>query len=249
MSKHYYIYPTLLDKFQNLLDYDTVAGEPWNAEKPVKQVYDELEQELLDAINRVPQKPSPSADRGTALNEVVDQRVSGFAQNRGVSITTNGENWAAYINDAIYYFPFSLVNELSQELCGSICQRYMETTEPYGEATVHLYGFCDYWKADTIIDLKTTSQRGEFGKYADKWQRYVYPFIATNNGNTVSEMEFLIVELGKIGSNLTPYVSREIFTYDHAEATYKIMTILDRFIRWLEVNSPRITDTKIIQLK
>ena len=85
----YRIYPSLLDKFQELLDYQTAFEGPWNkvsetAKKEGKypdlevgdyiltadEMQDKLEQELVDAINRVPHEPWEAADKGTAFNEV-----------------------------------------------------------------------------------------------------------------------------------------------------------------------------------
>ena len=87
----YRIYPSLLDKFQELLDYEKVAEEDWNkisesaidkGEYPGYEVGDykltpdemylKIESELIDAINRCPHASSEAADKGTAFNEVVD---------------------------------------------------------------------------------------------------------------------------------------------------------------------------------
>lgn len=74
----YRIYPSLLDKFQSLLDYDVMAEESWNkdADGGYKLTPDEMadrqEKELLDYVNRVPHPPIEAADKGTCFNEIVD---------------------------------------------------------------------------------------------------------------------------------------------------------------------------------
>ena len=213
-------------------------------------MYDELDKELIDAINRVPHEVSPAADRGSCLNEILDRMLGGIPLDqwrKDSEIVSEANTFVAVLNGNAYTFPADFVVGLGNQLRWSLCQRYMECALEMGAATVHLYGYCDYWQGDKIIDLKTTSQRGDFGKYANYWQRYVYPFIATVNGNEVNSMEFLIVELGKVGSATEPTISRECYDYNHSDATYKIYSILGRFTNWLRVNEDRITDTKIIQ--
>ena len=75
-SVRYRIYPSLLDKFQSLLDVEQTVEEFWNldSEGEYKETADEmsdrLDRELLDAVNRVPHDPIEAADKGTCFNEV-----------------------------------------------------------------------------------------------------------------------------------------------------------------------------------
>lgn len=75
----YRIYPSLLDKFQELLDYEKVAEEDWNKIDDTgdyrltpDEMYVKIESELIDSINRCPHSPSEAADKGTVFNEIVD---------------------------------------------------------------------------------------------------------------------------------------------------------------------------------
>ena len=75
----YRIYPSLLDKFQDLLDYEKVAEEDWNKDSETgefkltpDEMYLKIESELIDTINRCPKTANEAADKGTAFNEVVD---------------------------------------------------------------------------------------------------------------------------------------------------------------------------------
>lgn len=89
MKPSYRIYPSLLDKFQSYLDADRALEEPWNKVsesslpmhpgcevgdyiKTLDEIADGLQQELLDAINRVPHEPIEAADKGTCFNEILD---------------------------------------------------------------------------------------------------------------------------------------------------------------------------------
>lgn len=74
----YRIYPSLLEKFQQLLDCDVMVEESWNKDSDGNyrltpdEMADRQEKELLDYVNRVPHPPIEAADKGTCLNEIVD---------------------------------------------------------------------------------------------------------------------------------------------------------------------------------
>lgn len=91
LKPDFQIYPSLLIKFQDLLDYERVAEEDWNkvseaalkrGEYPGCEVGDykltpdemrtKIEVELINSINRVEHEPNEAADKGTAFNEIVD---------------------------------------------------------------------------------------------------------------------------------------------------------------------------------
>lgn len=77
----YMIYPSLLDRFQKVVDVekdfedfmndDDEAGYKVSLEEMTAQ----REQDLLDAINRVPHDPIEKADKGTCFNEIVDRLI------------------------------------------------------------------------------------------------------------------------------------------------------------------------------
>ncbi|MBD5223624.1 MAG: hypothetical protein HDS71_06200 [Bacteroidales bacterium] len=75
----YSVYPSLLDKFQDLLDYEKVAEEDWNKDSETgeykltpDEMFLKIESELIDTINRCRRTSNEAADKGTAFNEVVD---------------------------------------------------------------------------------------------------------------------------------------------------------------------------------
>lgn len=83
-SVSFRIYPSLLDKFQTYLDSDVEAESFWNIDsdtgeqkRTAEEIAAEHEQELLDAINRVPHEPIEAADKGTCFNEIVDYLIAG----------------------------------------------------------------------------------------------------------------------------------------------------------------------------
>lgn len=88
-SIKYRVYPSLLDKFQSLLDSDIEAESFWNIDSDtgeMKKTPDEIaaanEQALIDCINRVPHEPIEAADKGTCFNEIVDCLVENRESSR-----------------------------------------------------------------------------------------------------------------------------------------------------------------------
>ncbi len=259
MSK-YMIYPSLLDKFQALLDVDQSVEELWNidSEGEYKETADEmsdrLEKELLDTINRVPKEPIEAADKGTCFNEVVDCLISHRkCEYEGMDIQSGelGENRVitAKLNGFEFHFDKDFCKEVAEALKGAISQHYCRAILPTAYGDVELYGYVDEIVTDEVVDIKTTS-RYDFGKYGKGWQRFVYPYCLVERGELqwVRGFEYLVV-VWKGGTSRTPVLSgtiyEEYYTYDHAAAELHLRQICERFIEWLELHRDQITDKKI----
>jgi hypothetical protein len=99
---------------------------------------------------------------------------------------------------------------------------------------VELYGYVDYMTPNTIIDLKTTANYS-FPKYLNNWQLLVYAYCLQGQ---IDAVEFVA----------TDFVHRYIETYKEQEIQmhmYRLESVLELFIGWLENNKHRITDKKI----
>jgi hypothetical protein len=270
-SPKYRIYPSLLDKFQDLLDYELIAEEDWNLvseaahkrgeylDKDVgdykltpDEMFDKIEQELIDAINRVERPPSEAADRGTVLNEIIDCLIEHRTSNNDkiqIKSLRDEENRCyaieAQIDDFQFVFDYALCKELRQQFDGAVPQCFTSAILPTRFGDVELYGFIDYWLRDTIIDLKTTSAY-TFGKYGRKWQRWVYPYTAVESGavSDIKMFTYLPVVLTK-SIPIKGTIYREDYNYNHDEATFELRYMVEGFIRWLESQREKITDKKI----
>lgn len=259
----YRIYPSLLDAYQNLLDYEIVANEPWNKvseaahirgehlDKEVgelvltpDEMYEKLEQDLLDTVNRVDGEYIEAADKGTCYNEIVDCLIAHKPCTReDMTISTlrlpSGEATAieAKMHDFKFLFDVQLCVDAANYFKGSLSQVLVEApiTTSYGD--VLLYGYIDEWRHDKIYDIKTTGYY-DFGKFAHKWQKHVYPYCAIESGMTteVSEFEYTIYKLTK-PSTTFPIIRgnmyKEAYTYDHKTSTTLLRTICERLIEWL----------------
>lgn len=247
----YQIYPSLLIKYQELLDYRLVAEESWNkdAEGGYKltpeEMYVKIESELIDSVNRCPKTPSAAADKGTAFNEIVDciheKRKPGIA---GLDISTvrNATGKTVSIHAAINGFTFHFAPAVCKKTAaffdGSLTQFLCDAVMPTKYGDVRLYGYIDEWKGDRIYDIKTTS-RYKLGKYEHGWQRHVYPWCVIEMGLTdkVTSFVYYIVEWankgrGSLVDSNAVYI--EEYDYNHRESGGKIRDILESFIDWLE---------------
>lgn len=256
----YRIYPSLLDKFQQLLDYEEEAESAWNKDSGDNYVISpedmrlRLEQELVDTINRAPREPSFAADRGTALNEIVDCLIKNEASPRpDITIQSlrdpakGGTPYAirADYNGFTFDFDVDLCRDLAAMLKGATTQMMTWSKIMTNFGPVLLYGYLDYWKGNTVIDLKTTSKY-TFGQYGCKWQKHMYPWSLIESGvaSRVDEFTYLAVQLGK-GKLIKGKIYPETYTYNHGQSGGLLREHIERFIFWLLNNREKITDTKI----
>jgi hypothetical protein len=261
------IYPSLLDKFQEFLDYETAAEEPWNkvsetaieaGKYPDKEVgdyiltpdemCDKLEQDLVDTINRVPHEPWEAADKGTCFNEVIDMLLDGRdCQYEGMTVTMDDKVVTATLDGFTFLFDLEFCKSVAEGLIDSASQVFTTATIETEHGIVELYGYVDEFQHDKVIDLKTTTQY-DFLKFERKWQRHVYPYCLVQNGYEVEGFEYRVIKW-KGGTKTQPALSGEVipeyYTYTHEESEKELKAMLDHFLDWLEANKERITDTKV----
>lgn len=264
------IYPSLLDKFQEFLDYEQAAEEPWNkvsesakekGQYPDLEVgdyilspdelADKLEQELIDTINRVPHEPWEAADKGTCFNEVVDMLLADReCDNEDMEVEMGDDTITARYHGFTFTYDRAFCEEVAQGLAGSVSQLFTKATIDTKAGTVELYGYIDEYRLNQVIDLKTTSQY-DFLKFERKWQRHIYPYCLVESGHEVEGFEYRVIKW-KGGTKTQPALSGEIipeyYTYTHSESTDALRAMLEQFIGWLESRKDRITDTKIFAL-
>lgn len=275
MSRQVYnIYPSLLDKFQEYLDAGMAVEDPWNKVsesslekypglevgdyiKTEDEIADALEQELIDAINRVEHEPIEAADKGTCFNEILDCLILGVSSTRkDVKISRwqrDPESCAvdglkAEMHGFSFVFDINLCRDAADELKGSCAQHRCEGVLETKYGTVNLYGYADYILQDRVVDVKTTSMYG-FGKYERKWQKHVYPYCLVQSGEMESVKSFIysVYVLNK----REPFVAQhyvEEYTYNHARTSEALKAHVEHFIEWLEAHRELITDKRIFNV-
>jgi hypothetical protein len=224
----YNIYPTLLDKFhdylypERLFDYGKTEAD--------------IEQELLNAINRVPFESEP-ADRGTAFNELVDAVMCG-AIKVGAGIVQYPFTSRAGVQYS-FEFPCDIVRELAEYFSGGVSQVRCDGEIRTPSGIVTLYGYADEVLRDTVYDIKTTSNY-QFPKYTHGYQKHVYPLCLVQKGNGISMFEYTVTDFRN--------TYREAYKFNYEKSERLLSEVLDRFIMWLEINRNKITDNKIFNL-
>lgn len=267
---NYCIYPSLLDKFQSLIDYEQEAEQPWNivsenAHKLGKhldkevgdyvlspdEMYYKIEGELIDTINRVDGVPSEAADKGTCFNEIVDCLIENRKSSRSdieihsEKLDDNTTAIIAEMDGFRFAYDAKFCKEVANYFSGAITQHFCKAPiwTKYGD--VEIYGYIDEWLPNRICDIKTTSSY-TFGKFENKWQRYAYPYCCVESGETtqVDEFEYTIFVWGK-SPLLTATMYKEVYTYRHKQATEKLRAIIEHFIWWLNSRKQYITNQRI----
>ena len=256
----YKIYPSILDKFQSFLDSDIAVEEWWNLDSEGEyklgpdEMSDKLEQELLDAVNRVPHEPSEAADKGTCFNEVIDCLIARRkCEYEGMDIQSGemagNRVITAKLNGFEFHYDMQLCKDVAKAFDGAISQHRCEAVLATKYGDVELYGYSDEIKGDIVYDIKTTG-RYDFGKYGKGWQRHIYPYclVASGQMKNVSGFAFDVV-VWKGGSQRNPVLDgsfyREWYDYHHDKSEVAIRQICERFIEWLEAHRDQITDKKI----
>lgn len=254
MPAKYNIYPSLLDQFARYQRADRAFESPFNQDadgeykRSYDEITDELKQSLLNSINRVP-FDSEAADRGTAFNEIVDSFIHGKRSDRvQMRGSMKDDTITALLKDRTFVFNYRFCCKAADYFHGALSQVYVSAAVDTAYGLVELYGYVDEIVRDVVYDIKTTS-RYEFGKYAEGWQRHVYPYCLTESGEmNVKAFEFTAYAL-KGGTSRTPVIDGiqypELYVYNHDESRELLRGQCERFIEFLEENRELITDKKI----
>ncbi|MFG6426058.1 MAG: HNH endonuclease [Muribaculaceae bacterium] len=254
----YNIYPSLLIKYQELLDYEYLYNEYWgNSDDPkynLEEFYLIQEANLINSINRVPFE-NEAASCGTAFNEIVDCLIENRKSSREDCIIkskkdNNGNTVIeARIHDFVFDFDLQLCRETADYFTGSIPQYLAKAVMSTDYGNVLLYGFADEWVSSQMFDIKTTGKYS-WGKFEKGWQRHVYPWCAIESGDAteIESFTYYVIEWAyqRKGEPLKAKgVYLETYTYNHEESGVMIREILESFIGWLLSRRIFIQDQRI----
>jgi len=178
--KVYNFWATLLNDFSH---YQNEAGY----EKGEEFFPFVTEQNLIDKLNRVPFQSTEAMDKGNAFELAV-------ATNQ--SEVVFGENK--------YDFDKALVNNLNSMVSGGAYQKGLKYTITFDDCTVNFYGYSDFIKRDTIVDLKTTGQY-TFPKFDKSFQHKVYLLGANQMGYKMNKFQYLVTDFKDYFYELYPF--------------------------------------------
>lgn len=264
-SPKYRIYPSLLDKFQRLMDSEKEFEDFWNVDsegeykRSLAEIYEENEQGLLDAVNRVPHEPIEAADKGTVFNELVDCAIHqrSWEEELGAEVLPYSNPYNDTLMDSLvkverngFTFTYSLqliMDAAAYFTCDATSQYRTAAILNTNYGDVELYGVVDEIVKDCVLDIKTTKSYS-FPKFAHAWQKEVYPYCLVESGEMteVKQFEYTVFKwTSRDGEPLDAELYAEVYTYSHERARAKLRSVCERLIEWLELNRSRITDTKI----
>lgn len=259
----YRITPTLLNKWTELVnadrDWETYYGSADEPSLSSEDYYKKKEQELIEAINRVP-FTSEAASKGTALNELVDCIVDKRKPREDMVVervyeqdgceNTNVVALRAELDGFSFIFDVNLVRQLASYFKGAICQHRCEAVMDTSFGPVILYGDADYILRDVVYDLKTTSKYSAYGKFEEGWQKDLYPWALIESGEMegITGFEYTVVPLSG-GTATSPLITGEIksewYDYSHGMATRRLRQALEAFLPWVEEHRSLITHKRI----
>ena len=178
--KVYNFWATLLNDFSH---YQNEAGY----EKGEEFFPFVTEQDMIDKLNRVPFESTEAMNKGTAFESAV---------------AFNDAN--IKVDDKQYSFDKELVLTLHEMVTGGAYQKGLKYTITFDDCRVNFYGYSDFIKRDTIIDLKTTGQY-TFPKFDKSFQHKVYLLGANQMGYELNKFQYLVTDFKDYFYELYPF--------------------------------------------
>lgn len=177
----------------------------------------EKEAELLDKINRVKHEMTNQAQLGVAFENLINSIL------KGANFTNTYDGFT---------FNESVIKEVVLNLEGYEVQKYVSQNFNINGYDVKLFGFVDYIKQPSLVDLKTTSKY-KIGKYKFYSQRHIYSMCLDG----ITKFTFLVTDFEG--------VMKEPYFISKRESMKYLNESIPKFIEFIESNREKITDTKI----
>ncbi len=174
------LYPTLIDSYKMFLTTDFISFN-----------------EMIDRINRVPRDVPPIAKRGTLLNTLIDELISGVLLPVSRSVQPDGSTMDVYqkeIDGLRFEYPKHIVDTLAKHVKGAQIQVFSRADLSTSRGEVELYGYADYVLGDAAIDLKCKDHyKGP--AYQHSFQHKCYLYTLKKSGFNLVRAEYLITDL------------------------------------------------------
>lgn len=214
MKVQYKFYATLLDSFAWYLSSES----------------DDAFKEFIGKLNGVKTR-SEAADKGIALNTMVDEVASGAlypARQKDGHYRYQG-----------YEFACDVVDYMASTYRGAFSQHYTEAVLETRKGNVLLYGFVDEILPGETHDIKGTGEY-EYPSYLHGWQKIVYPFCLEQQGIHCPDFTYMITDYDA--------VYREDYRYDPERDIPKLVLFCEELIDFIETHRKRILNKKLFAL-
>lgn len=242
-----YIYPSLLDSFTNLLNAEETWDKYWGqSANPSISLHDYLvqsKQAFFDGLNRVKTEPIEAADRGTCLNEIVDDIIMNKKSKRcDYEIIDNGKvrGYSASMNGFTFFYPMQIVEEYVKLYRYGIAQVLTSANIETSHGVFNLYGFIDYLNPLSVHDMKTTGSYNLF-KFKNHWQHKLYMYCLRENGASCDTFYYDVTVFDKKGGF---EFHREMYTWNES---YKkeLEEICDMLYDFINENRSLVTNENL----
>lgn len=211
MKIDYKFYASLLDSYSYYLGNES----------------DDAFREFLNKLNRVPYT-SEAAEKGIALNEMVDEMASGSlypAKHKDGTYRFKG-----------FEFSCDVIDYLVDTYRGAFAQQYTQGILETKKGNVLLYGFVDEILPGETHDIKGTGDY-EYPSFLNGWQKIVYPFCLEQEGIHCTDFTYMITDYDA--------VYREDYRYVPERDIPKLILICEDLIDFIETHRKRILDKKL----
>ncbi len=219
--KKYKIYPSLVDSFKLFTKFDFISFE-----------------EIIDRINRVPRPTPEPALKGIALENCVNDLLSGkkietdFLKKSGSII----KSYVTQAENKKFLVPVETIDFIVERLWGAEMQVFAKADLKTPVGLVEIYGYSDYVLRDTVTDLKGISSQYSWPKYLNNCQHKTYLYCLNENGIKVNRAEYLITDFTNI------YVEDY---YWCLKMKTELIGDIAQFVAFLETHRDKITNKKI----
>jgi hypothetical protein len=179
------------------------------------------EKDLIDKLNRVPFQSSEAMDKGNAFELAVCTNESEviFGENK-------------------YFFDKELVSKLNAMVSGAAYQKGLKYTLTFDDVMVNFYGYSDFIRRDTIVDLKTTGQYS-FPKFDKSFQHKVYLLGANQMGYKLDKFQYLVTDFKDY--------FYEIYPYDAEKYSNELKSIAVDIINFIQSRKDLITNENLFK--
>lgn len=202
----YKFYATLIDAYAYFLTSES----------------DTAYQEFIDKLNRVP-FTSEAAQKGIAFNKLIDELDCTEYEHKDLWQYEGFE----FKGKVVDQFVESCRDSGSQCFCTGLLQT--------SRGLVELYGYIDKVKADTLTDIKTTSNY-TFPKYLHNFQHIIYPYCLRQQGIDIPRFRYMVTDFNNY--------YEEDYVYQEKDVV-RLVNICEQLIDFIEMNRAVITDKKL----
>lgn len=255
---------TLFDAFYNYENSNYLWEKYWGYNEAPSITQEEYNKQQFDTLINEINKTSINnieLDRTIAFKEIIDcinqKRTSELFEVKRVFAdgVIGGKNdyettksiigfQVCYHNNYFFYSK-DLCSEFCNYFKGSISNKRFESVLSTTRGNIIIYGFIDKLMPFSIHSIKLAHSYN-VGKYKNKFQHLIYPFLVLSNGIEVRNFEYNIAVLDKTNMLIDSYT--ETYVFDDNKDMEKLTEYSEHLVDFIEDNKSLITNEEIFNI-